>query len=453
VRSEPEPLVHDEFSYLLAADTFAHGRLSNPTHPLWRHFETFHVLQQPSYQSKYPPGPGLVMAAGIAVSGLPIAGVWMAFGLACAALTWMLRAYLPPRWALFGGMLAAIHPLMGTWWGQTYWGGALAMAGGALVYGAVPRLIRRARVSTSLWMGAGLAILELSRPVEGALAALPALAFLVWRRLRHGRGLEWKLWAPAALVLAASTAWLGYYHWRVTGDPLRSPYAVWNDQYQRDSPEMHTDLRRYHGSPEFGLGPRAQRLFDFYAPFPLALGFVGLFWTRRSAWTRVLAGAAALVIAVSLAFTRAWPHYTAPVAAAVFAVLAQGFRGLWRARGHGVLRACVAVCPLVPLVVAARADAPLWVHGRLGRQEVLQLLAGTREDHLIFVRYGPAHDPSAEWVYNEADIDAAHVVWAREVSPRDDAELVRYFAGRRAWVLLADEDPPRLVPWKLAAAR
>jgi hypothetical protein len=113
----------------------------------------------------------------------------------------------------------------------------------------------------------------------------------------------------------------------------------------------------------------------------------------------------------------------------------------------------VAVCPLVPLVVAARADAPLWVHGRLGRQEVLQLLAGTREDHLIFVRYGPAHDPSAEWVYNEADIDAAHVVWAREVSPRDDAELVRYFAGRRAWVLLADEDPPRLVPWKLAAAR
>ncbi len=66
----------------------------------------------------------------------------------------------------------------------------------------------------------------------------------------------------------------------------------------------------------------------------------------------------------------------------------------------------------------------------------------------MIVRYKRAHPPFEEWVYNGADIDHSKVIWAREMSPSENAELLGRFSRRCAWLLEGDEIPPRLSPYK-----
>jgi hypothetical protein len=88
----------------------------------------------------------------------------------------------------------------------------------------------------------------------------------------------------------------------------------------------------------------------------------------------------------------------------------------------------------------ARAYIAGWLAARPGKQ-------------LVVVRYSPFHHPNQEWVYNGADIDGSKVVWARSVDPQHDAELIRYFSGREAWLLNADEYPQRVVRYPVEPAR
>ena len=231
----PEPVIQDEFSYLLGADTFARGRLSNPSPAFPKFFESPHILVTPTYQSKYPPAQALALAAGQRLFGHPIWGVWLSCGLYAGALVWMLQAWTSRHWALATSIISVLTLGTTTYWAQSYWGGMLGAAGAALLFGGLRRSLTAPTLRDSGIAGMGLVLLANARPFEGFLGAIPA-AFVVarWFMVDRQHRLRKKLLFvafPLTVVLSAGLIAMVIYNRALTGDPWRSPYQLHIDQY------------------------------------------------------------------------------------------------------------------------------------------------------------------------------------------------------------------------------
>ena len=503
----PQPAAHDEFSHLLIADTFAHGRLTNPTHPMWVHFETFHVNQQPTYASMYFPAQGAFLAIGQVVFGHPFWGVWLSAGLMCAAICWMLQGWMPAGWALLGGFLAVARLATFSYWTNTYYGGAVAVLGGALVLGALPRIKRQQRVRDALLMGLGLALLANTRPYESLFFCLPiAAVLLIWMFGRSAPPLLLSLrrvLLPLSLVLAITVGAMGYYFWRVTGSPIRIPYQVNISAYhlvyfpwQKLQPAAlyrHAVMKQFYQGPpvldSYGQVHRHPLLWILLKPLPLVIFFLGpvlllpvLAWIairpRRSLMkttsrnTRfLLLVCGCTMIGLTLPIYLPMAHYAAPMTAAVYALVLQSMRyvRLWKWDGKPsglfLVRAVPVIClGLLPVRAAASAlhiPVPVTIihtwysedPHNIQRARVINRLEREPGQHLVFVRYEPEHEIFLDWVYNSADIDSAKVVWARDMGAGGNQELIEYFKARRVWLVEPDETPLRLAPYGVFAQK
>jgi hypothetical protein len=487
----PLPRVHDEFSYLLAADTFASGRLSNPTPPLWTHFETFHVNFQPTYGSMYPPAQGMLMGLAQALTGEPWLGVLLSAAAMCAAIAWMLRGWMSASWAFAGGLIAVAHYCTNHYWINSYWGGALPALGGALLLGAAPRIARQANPRHALVGAIGVAILANSRPFEGAVLTAAVGVALAARWVNAKAALPlWPTLKPATVVLILTAFSMGYYFWRTTGCPFRMPYQLNVERYHTVSPlllahdppppaayryKVMQDYytlweRNYWAPPVNSLATYwallQQHLHLYYEEFvqPWVLLFlVGLGFAVLSRKYLLLLSLGSSVAALA-AERWAHAHYAAPIAGLIIALHIWGLRTLrlWQFRTRLGMRWSNAILVLaIPALLLANIagiasdyrNPPPAEPWYLARARILRQLQATPGQHLVLVRYGNLHNVHAEWVYNRANIEAAKVIWAREQSPAEDRKLLDYFKGRQVWVVYGDDVPPRLQPYVPALSR
>jgi hypothetical protein len=449
----------------------------------------------------YFPAPGLVLAAGKALTGQPWFGLLTVTALMCAAICWMLQAWLPPGWALIGGAIAIMRIGLFSYWINTYnGGGSVAALGGALVLGAFPRLMRTIRLRDAMLLAIGISILLLSRPFEGLLLCSP-VALVLGRWLIFGKNRPTPALAirraalPLILIIGAGS-WLGYYDYRAFGSPLTLPYTVARATYavdpyfiwqpQRPVPEYrHQAMRYFYTHSE---------LSDFDAIHTPA-GFLVNVSSRLLVAVLFLAGTAFLVPSIML--RRALmdrrirflvicctlmtaglliqlfliPHYLAPYLPALYAIGLQAMRHLrvWapgkRPVGATLVQLTMTLCIVMagcrlfagPLHLALDQWPPAkWLvqwygPGYFGtkREQMKNLLERLPGKQLVIVRYSPQHNVFDEWVYNDANIDDSNVIWARDMSQADNAALVAFYKDRHPWILDADENPAKLTPFSL----
>jgi hypothetical protein len=490
ITGPPDPKVHDEFAYLLGSDTFAHGRLTNPASPLAPFFASAQTLYEPTYSSKYPPGQSLFLAAGQVFFGHPIYGVVIEGTLMMFLLCLMLCLWttLPAAAIVSTALALFFQPPM--YWVDSYWGGCATVCGAALILIAIGWY----RISANPWSGcffaAGGMLLFVTRPYEGGVFFITSLLLSLWgpvipRTPGRNRGLM-----RAALygtpVIAAGLCGVAAHDFAVTRNPFLLPYQlhlrtqyitpvfIWQPVRQPEPEWANPRLAAQFGSngvnmrlyrsilktPHGYLGLLRERFHAIFGFLPLApLIFLPLGLLDRRVWASLaLTGAGVLAHSVEV-FHQV--HYMAPSVPALvllYGVLFQ--RALAIRVGRipvGWIAAGIVFCFTVTSSIRAtlrvpaqaRAKQSLWPHERT---EMIRRLAATGKQNLVIVRYP---DPSwnvvlEEWVYNGADIDRQPVIFAYDLGPDRDKQLLDYYRGRTVWLLTFDPrhgDRYFLSPW------
>ncbi|WP_028388305.1 hypothetical protein [Legionella fairfieldensis] len=491
----PQPLIQDEFSYLLAGDTFASFRMTNPMHVFWEHFESIHLLVKPTYMSKYPPMQGIILAIGQLLFGSPWVAVVVSMAIFCGLLPWAFKGWVTPNWAMTGALIATYKIGILSYWTDSYWGGGAAAIGGVLVLGSVKRLVEKPTSSMLAIFSLGSCILANSRPFEGLVLLLGCAGYMSYQWFGNYKKIFYltaKNMFVSILIIISVLFLMGLYNYRVTGNVMELPYKEHDKQYSIWTPFVwqqvpnkepiyrHDFIRRASVDWESGIKLFSRhhpmivfannfiRIINFYfgQTFYLALFFLMLFLIIgrikfiRSVFLRQpnIAVMSLLVFyyLASSIILDIIPHYTAPAAGLIYLAMIIVLRAMSEFSYGGIAAGKIICLLLLPYFIIdttflLKSDQNRFLFSKTHflekRNRVLSVLNNQPGLQLVFVHQGRLNDPNEIWVYNRADIDASKIVWANDMTPQKNQRLIDYYGNKRAVWKLNDDAELTLIPY------
>jgi len=383
---------------------------------------------------------------------------------------------------LLGALLLALRIGIFSYWMNSYWGGAVAAIGGALIFGALPRIGLRRQFGHAATLALGIVILINSRPYDGAVLVVLATLCLAWWLLRKS-GTPFvfalkRVVLPIAAILVVAAIFMAYFNYRVTGNPFELPYQEHEKQYAAapvlvwgamhpEKTYRHEVMRRYWN--EWGIFivnmVRANLLIAFVIQIVTIYKFFFGMWcllippllwllpmkTPEHRMALALLGGFLLSLAPLTGFN---PHYAAAGTSVLYLFFLQGIQRMrdWRYQGK---QTGLVLATFVLMLFPCQFAKHLWTLFHDGayvrpvavaRESVTKTLLAQPGRHVVLVRYAPNHWVHHEWVYNLANIDAQRIIWAHEMGPEWDRPLAEHYRDRHIWVLEPDQSPPRLTP-------
>jgi hypothetical protein len=175
-------------------------------------------------------------------------------------------------------------------------------------------------------------------------------------------------------------------------------------------------------------------------------------------------------------FAQSWlpqPHYAAPATGAVVLALLFSVRhfrssqfkhAIWGSRALAIVLAIWMISPIAealrdPFVIFPNLSGPEGIRFsapplplHLQRAAIQSELERRSGKQLVIVHYPYRYVPWEEWVYNDADIDHAHVIWARDMGYLKNKELLNYYSDRRAWYVDRGDPASLIAPYDQAMA-